>query len=103
MQFGSDPENIDKLTAAVLKEIERLKTQGPSADDVNKVKELERRDLETNAEAELVLDRLAADRAHARLGSGRHHAPQRAHREADAGDPARDVQEVLSRWIVTPW
>ena len=34
---------------AALKEIERLKTEGPSADDVSKVKELERRDLETNA------------------------------------------------------
>ena len=35
--------------AAALAEVERLKAQGPSVDDVNKVKELERRDLETNA------------------------------------------------------
>ena len=35
--------------SAALKEIERLKAEGPSADDVAKVKELERRDLETNA------------------------------------------------------
>ena len=49
IQFGSSPENVDKLVAATLKEIERLKAEGPSADDVNKVKELERRDLETNA------------------------------------------------------
>ena len=48
VQFGSSPENVDKLVAATLKEIERLKVEGPSADDVNKVKELERRDLETN-------------------------------------------------------
>ena len=40
---------IDKLVSASLKEIERLKTEGPSAEDVDKVKELERRDLETNA------------------------------------------------------
>jgi zinc protease len=49
IQFGSSPENVDKLVNAALKEIERLKTEGPSAEDVSKVKELERRDLETNA------------------------------------------------------
>jgi zinc protease len=49
IQFGSSPENVDKLVAASLKEIERLKVEGPSAEDVDKVKELERRDLETNA------------------------------------------------------
>jgi zinc protease len=48
IQFGSAPENVDRMVAAVLKEIERLKAEGPSEDDVNKVKELERRDLETN-------------------------------------------------------
>jgi zinc protease len=49
IQFGSSPDNVDKLVSAALKEIERLKADGPSADDVQKVKELERRDLETNA------------------------------------------------------
>ena len=49
IQFGSSPDNVDKLVSASLKEIERLKAEGPSVDDVNKVKELERRDLETNA------------------------------------------------------
>jgi zinc protease len=49
VQFGSAPENVDKMVAATLKEIERLKVEGPSLDEVNKVKELERRDLETNA------------------------------------------------------
>ena len=48
IQFGSAPENVDRMVAATLKEIERLKAEGPSADDVEKVKELERRDLETN-------------------------------------------------------
>jgi zinc protease len=47
VQFGSDPANIEKLTGEVLKEVERLKAQGPSADDVARVQELERRDLET--------------------------------------------------------
>jgi zinc protease len=47
VQFGSDPGNIEKLTGEVLKEVERLKKDGPSADDVKRVQELERRDLET--------------------------------------------------------
>ncbi len=49
IRFGSSPENVDKLVAASMAEIERLKKEGPSVEDVNKVKELERRDLETNA------------------------------------------------------
>src|SRR5262249_2721303 len=49
INFKSAPENVDKLVGAAMKEIERLKAEGPSADDVAKVKELERRDLETNA------------------------------------------------------
>lgn len=47
VQFGSDPANIEKLTSEVLKEVERLKSKGPSAEDVARVQELERRDLET--------------------------------------------------------
>jgi zinc protease len=47
VQFGSDPQNIEKLTGEVMKEVERLKKEGPSADDVKRVQELERRDLET--------------------------------------------------------
>jgi zinc protease len=47
VQFGSDPANIEKLTGEVMKEVERLKTSGPSLDDVKRVQELERRDLET--------------------------------------------------------
>jgi zinc protease len=47
VQFGSDPGNIEKLTGEVLKEVDRLKRQGPSVEDVKRVQELERRDLET--------------------------------------------------------
>ena len=47
VQFGSDPANIEKLSGEVLKEIERLKSQGPTSEDVARVQELERRDLET--------------------------------------------------------
>jgi zinc protease len=49
VQFGSDPANIEKLTGEVLKEVDRLKAQGPTAEDVARVQELERRDLETAA------------------------------------------------------
>jgi zinc protease len=49
VQFGSAPENVDTLQQAVFAEVERLKAQGPTADDVAKVKEMEKRDLETNA------------------------------------------------------
>jgi zinc protease len=49
VQFGSDPANIEKLTGEVMKEIERLKREGPTAEDVARVQELERRDLETAA------------------------------------------------------
>ncbi len=47
IQFGSAPENIDRLVAAVLTEVERLQRDGPSAEDVQKVKETQKRDLET--------------------------------------------------------
>jgi len=49
VQFGSAPENVDKLQKAVFDEVARLKTEGPLAEDVAKVKEMEKRDLETNA------------------------------------------------------
>jgi zinc protease len=46
VQFGSAPENVESLTAAVMTEIERLQREGPSAADVQAVKEQERRSLE---------------------------------------------------------
>jgi zinc protease len=48
IQFGSAPENTEKLTDAVFAEVERLKAEGPTAAEVDTVKEIERRDLETN-------------------------------------------------------
>jgi zinc protease len=46
VQFGSSPDNVESLTAAVMSEIERLQKEGPSAADVQAVKEQERRGLE---------------------------------------------------------
>jgi zinc protease len=48
VQFGSAPENADKLAKAVFDEVSRLQREGPSADDMQKIKEIERRGLETS-------------------------------------------------------
>ena len=48
VQFGSSPENAEKLTKAVLTEVDRLQREGPSASDINVVKETEKNDLETS-------------------------------------------------------
>ena len=48
--FGSDPDRVDELVGVVFQEIERLKAEGPTAEDVDKVKEAERRSRETNLE-----------------------------------------------------
>ena len=45
---GSSPENAEKLTNAVLAEIARLQKEGPSASDVQVVKETEKNDLATS-------------------------------------------------------
>jgi len=45
VQFGSAPENVQSLTAAVLSEVERLQKEGPSDADVQAVKEQERNRL----------------------------------------------------------
>jgi len=46
VQFGSSPENVQKLTDAVMKEIDRLRREGPSEADVKAVKETEKNDLQ---------------------------------------------------------
>jgi zinc protease len=46
VQFGSSPENVQKLTDAVLKEVDRLRREGPSEADIKAVKEAERNDLQ---------------------------------------------------------
>ena len=46
MQFGSSPENVQKLTDAVMKEVERLRREGPTEADVKAVKEAEKNDLQ---------------------------------------------------------
>jgi len=47
IDFGSAPERVDSLRAAVFREIERIKTDGPTADEIEKVREIQRRAEET--------------------------------------------------------
>ena len=49
VSFGSAPDRVDALQKAVIDEVTRLRAEGPSADDVQKVQEMERRELETSA------------------------------------------------------
>jgi zinc protease len=47
VRFGSAPENVERLTNAVMTEIDRLRREGPSAADVHAVKEAEKNDIQT--------------------------------------------------------
>ena len=47
--FGSAPDTVDTLVAAVMDEVTRLRQEGPSDEDLQKVKEIEKRTLETSA------------------------------------------------------
>ncbi len=46
--FGCDPERVDSLVATTLAEIRALRENGPSAADVQKDQEIERRELEVS-------------------------------------------------------
>jgi zinc protease len=46
VSFGSSPENVEKLQAAVMGEIARLRKEGPSAADVQAVKEAEKNSIQ---------------------------------------------------------
>jgi zinc protease len=46
VSYGSAPENVEKLTNVVLEHAGKLREQGPTPEEVQKVQELERRDLE---------------------------------------------------------
>jgi zinc protease len=48
VQFGSSPENADRLAGVVMEELQKLRTDGPSETDVQIVKETEKRELQTS-------------------------------------------------------
>ena len=46
VSFGCDPDKVEELIGAALAEIEKLKTEGPSDEDFNKIKEAQLRSYE---------------------------------------------------------
>lgn len=48
MTFSCGPENVDSLTQAAVKELKAIQEQGVSKEDLNKVQEAQRRQLENN-------------------------------------------------------
>jgi zinc protease len=48
VQFGSSPENADRLANVVMAELEKLRTGGPTDAEVQSIKETEKRELETS-------------------------------------------------------
>jgi zinc protease len=51
ISFPCAPENVDTLTAAVFDELEKMIKNGPTEEDIEKVKQAQRRDRETNLES----------------------------------------------------
>lgn len=47
VSFGAAPENIEKMRARVMQEVQRLQKEGPTEDLVNRAKETARRNYET--------------------------------------------------------
>jgi zinc protease len=50
INFGTDPERIEELSGVVFDEIERIKEEGPTEEEVRNVKEAEAREFETSVE-----------------------------------------------------
>jgi zinc protease len=48
ISFGADPQRLEALTKTVFEQIEKFKREGPTADELAKVKETQRREWETN-------------------------------------------------------
>jgi zinc protease len=51
VSFGSDPERVVELVDVVFEEIQKMKDEGPSEEDLIKLREQSRRELETNLES----------------------------------------------------
>ena len=48
ISFGADPGRLESLTKTVFEQIDKLKREGPTADELASVKETQRREWETN-------------------------------------------------------
>ena len=96
VRFGSAPERADELTAAVFDEIEKIKAEGPDAEDVEKVKESQRRSKEAGLRENGYW--LVQLRAHERYGIGLEHIPSY---EWIEGWTAEQLREVANRYLLT--
>ena len=63
--FGSDPARIDELTRVVFAQIDSIQRSGPTADELQKVREMELRSRETDLRTNRfwVLQMMSYDRA----------------------------------------
>jgi zinc protease len=70
VQFNSSPENVDKLSKSVFALIDSLKTNGPSAADVTKVKEqlTRSREVEVKQNGYWLVNLLGRDQAGEDIG-----------------------------------
>jgi zinc protease len=50
VSFGADPDRLEDLVAVAWQEIERIQNEGPTAEDIEKVRETQRRSKETSLE-----------------------------------------------------
>jgi zinc protease len=48
ISFGADPQRLEALTKTVFEQIQKFQREGPTADELAKVKETQRREWETN-------------------------------------------------------
>ncbi|MBN1447281.1 MAG: insulinase family protein [Bacteroidetes bacterium] len=48
ISFGTNPERVDELLETLFSVLEEIRTTAPSAEDLNKIKEMQRRERETN-------------------------------------------------------
>jgi zinc protease len=48
ISFGADPERLEELVSAVFRELERIQEEGPTADELSRVREIQRRERETS-------------------------------------------------------
>ena len=97
VDFGSSPERADTLRAAVFREIERIKRDGPTAEEIEKVREIQRRGEETGGQTERVLGEHARVSGALRSGPTGDAQARRAAGVAHPDVPARHGTRVSRR------
>jgi zinc protease len=93
VQFGSSPENVEKLSAAVMTELDRLRRDGPTRRTCRSSRKPTRTTSRRRCGRTLLAER-AAVVAHPRARSEDDSAPLRAHRRAHRRERPRSDAEV---------